>query len=164
MEACRYPSCALPSRAGPRQACVPRPVPLLSRLTVRGHPQQSGHTIGTRLLWMHRCAMTQSTRPWHAVLYYNRHCMAPRWIEDLCSPTSMTVNICIGPFPHRRDSDQRQYLKADVAGCAHSVAVCMQQPFVDPFDEVFGSRGSSPDRPARPQADQPLPEVKSATN
>lgn len=37
--------------------------------------------------------------------------------------------------------------------------VCMQQRIVDPFDEVFGSRGSSPDRPTRQQQDHSSPEV-----
>ena len=37
--------------------------------------------------------------------------------------------------------------------------VCVQQRIVDPFDEVFGSRGSSPDRPPRQQQDHSSPEV-----
>ncbi|CAL5224103.1 g6734 [Coccomyxa viridis] len=38
-----------------------------------------------------------------------------------------------------------------------------QQPVVDPFDEVFGSRGSSPDRPPRQQPNQLPHEVGSSS-
>lgn len=43
------------------------------------------------------------------------------------------------------------------------VLVCLQrQPVVDPFDEVFGSRGSSPDRQPRQQREPDSPGVSSA--
>ena len=43
------------------------------------------------------------------------------------------------------------------------VLVCLQrQQVVDPFDEVFGSRGSSPDRQPRQQAEPDSPGVSSA--
>ena len=43
-------------------------------------------------------------------------------------------------------------LHADSAGCA------LQRHVVDPFDEVFGSRGSSPERQPHQQQQQQQPE------
>ena len=84
--------------------------------------------------------------------------------EDLCFPTLRSVRLCRLRLCHKHVLTSTSPLSGTFAALFDHVIVCAQQPVVDPFDEVFGSRGSSPDRPPRQQPDQQSDKVTPTSN